>query len=106
VPNDGLIANLPDQCSVEVPVVADRSGFAPVRVGELPKQCAALNVINTTVAEFAVEGALNSDPTAVYRACCFDPLAAATCSLPEIKSMVEELLTAQQPFLPQFKHAT
>lgn len=106
VPNDGLITNLPDQCSVEVPVVADKSGLAPVRVGNLPKQCAALNVVNTTVAEFAVEGALDSDPTAVYRACCFDPLAAATCSLPEIKKMVDELLAAQRPFLPQFEHTT
>jgi alpha-galactosidase len=106
VPNRGLISNLPEDCSVEVPVVADRAGFSPIRVGALPKQCAALNVVNTTVVEFAVEGALNADPTAVYRACCFDPLAAAKCSLPEIKQMVKELFAAQQPFLPQFKHLT
>jgi alpha-galactosidase len=104
VPNDGLITNLPDQCSVEVPVLADRSGFSPVRVGALPLQCATLNAVNTAVVEFAVEGALNQDPTAVYRACCFDPLAAAKCSLPEIRQMVHELFVAQQPFLPQFKH--
>jgi alpha-galactosidase len=106
VPNDGLITNLPDQCSVEVPVVADKSGLSPVRVGDLPQQCAALNVVNTTVVEFAVEAALNSDPVALYRACCFDPLAAAVCSLPEIKKMVTELLEAQRPFLPNFKHVT
>jgi alpha-galactosidase len=106
VPNDGLITNLPDQCSVEVPVVADRSGASPIRVGDLPHQCAALNYVNTTVAEFAVEGALNSDPAAVFRACCFDPLAAAACSLPEIRKMVGELLEAQAPFLPSFKHKT
>jgi alpha-galactosidase len=106
VPNNGLITNLPDQCSVEVPVVADRSGLSPVRVGDLPKQCAALNVVNTTVAEFAVEAALNSDPVAAYRACCFDPLAAAVCSLPEIKQMVRELFEAQQPLLPRFRQLT
>jgi alpha-galactosidase len=106
VPNRGLIANLPDGCSVEVPVTADRSGFSPARVGALPQQCATLNVVNTTVVELAVEGALNGDPTAVYRACCFDPLAAATCSLPEIKQMVDELFAAQEPFLTQFKHRT
>ncbi len=106
VPNEGLISNLPDNCSVEVPVVADRSGVSPVHVGELPPQCAALNYVNTTVAELAVEGALNSDPTAVYRACCFDPLAAAKCSLPEIKQMVRELFEAQAPFLPSFNHTS
>jgi len=106
VANDGLITNLPDQCSVEVPVLADRAGVSPIRVGELPPQCAALNYVNTAVVELAVEGALNSDPTAVYRACCFDPLAAATCSLPEIKRMVGELFEAQAPFLPAFRHRT
>ncbi len=106
VANDGLIPNLPDGCSVEVPVLADRSGIAPIRVGDLPPQLAALNYVNTTVVELAVEGALNSDPTAVYRACCFDPLAAAACSLPEIKRMVGELFEAQAPFLPDFRHRT
>ena len=106
VPNDGLIGNLPDQCSVEVPVFADKAGVSPVRVGDLPAQCAALNYVNTTVVELAVEGALNSDPTAVYRACCFDPLAAARCSLPEIKRMVGELFQAQARFLPRFAHGS
>ena len=106
VPNRGLIDNLPHECSVEVPVTADRSGFTPARVGALPLQCAALNVVNTTVAEFAVEAALKGDPTAAYRACCFDPLAAATSSLPEIKQMVDEIFVAQQPYLPQFKKLT
>ncbi|MFB3880877.1 MAG: alpha-glucosidase/alpha-galactosidase [Armatimonadota bacterium] len=103
VPNTGLITNLPDQSAVEVPVVADRGGFHPIRVGELPKQCAALNLVNTTVVEFAVEAALNNDKEAAFRACCFDPLAAAKCSLPEIKQMVDELFEAQRPFLPQFE---
>jgi alpha-galactosidase len=52
----------------------------------------------------AVESALTGDPQAAYLACCYDPLAAAACSLAEIKQMVDELFRVQAPLLPQFKH--
>ena len=104
VPNTGVIANLPEGCCVEVPVVADRAGFRPLHVGALPLQCAALNQVNTVVTELAVEAAVNGDPQAAYHACCYDPLAAAACSLAEIKQMVDELFRVQAPLLPQFKH--
>ena len=106
VPNTGLIPNLPDQCAVELPVIATKAGFSPVATGPLPPQCAALNQINTTVTEFTVEAAINGDPQAAYLACCYDPLAAAKLSLAEIKQMVDELFQVQAPLLPQFKHLT
>jgi len=106
VPNTGLIPNLPQDCAVEVPVIATKAGFSPVYMGPLPPQCAALNNINTTVNELAVESAIKGDPQAAYLACCFDPLAAAALSLAEIKQMVDELFKAQAPLLPQFKHLT
>jgi len=106
VPNDGLIPNLPAKCGVEVPVIADRSGFSPIHMGPLPLQCAALNHINTMVTELTVESALTGDPVAAYQACCYDPLAAAKLSLAEIKQMVDELFQVQAPLLPQFKHLT
>ena len=106
VPNDDIIASLPDKCAVEVPVIADRSGFSAVHVGLLPPQCAALNYVNTMVTELTVEAALEGDPVAAYRACCLDPVAAAKLSLEEIKQMVDELFQVQAPLLPQFKHLT
>ena len=42
VPNDGIIDNLPRDCSVEVPCLVDRMGIQPTRVGALPPQLAAL----------------------------------------------------------------
>ena len=106
VPNDSIITNLPDKCAVEVPVIADRSGFSAIHVGDLPVQCAALNYVNTCVTELTVEAAVNGDPTAAYQACCLDPVAAAKLSLEEIKRMVDELFQVQAPLLPQFKHLT
>jgi len=104
VPNRSLITNLPEGAAVEVPVVADRTGFKGIHVGDLPPQLVALNHVNTMVVELAVESALNGDPVAAYHACCYDPLAAAKLSLAEIKQMVDELFRVQAPLLPQFKH--
>lgn len=106
VPNTGLITNLPEGCAVEVPVIADRSGFQPIHMGALPTQCAALNQVNTASIELTVESALTGDPTAAYQACCLDPVAAAACSLAEIKQMCDELFGVQAPLLPQFEHPT
>jgi alpha-galactosidase len=106
IPNTGLIANLPHESCVEVPMIADKAGFQGIHVGALPLQCAALNHVNTMVVELTVESALNGDPTAAYHACCYDPVAAAKLSLAEIKQMVDELFQVQAPLLPQFKHLT
>ena len=43
VVNDGLITNLPDGVAVEVPTLLDALGAHPMKVGDLPPQCAALN---------------------------------------------------------------
>ncbi len=104
VPNTGLITNLPEDVCVEVPVYADKRGFNPIHVGDLPLQCAALNNISVAVEEMAVEGCLTGDPTMIFRAICYDPLSAAVLSLPEIKQMVNEMLAQNRDYLPTFKH--
>lgn len=104
VPNTKLITNLPDDVCVEVPVFVDKAGLHPVHVGALPPQLVALNHLSVMTEEMAVEAALTGDPTLVYQACCYDPLAASVLSLAEIRSMVNELLEVNRPYLPQFKH--
>jgi alpha-galactosidase len=104
VPNTQLITNLPENVCVEVPVYVDRNGFRPVHVGALPPQCVALNHVSVMVEEMAVESALTGDPALVYHAIAYDPLTAAVLSLAEIKAMVNEMLSQNQPYLPQFKH--
>ena len=103
VPNEGIIPNLPHRCAVEVPVIADKSGFQAIHVGDLPPQLLALNQVNTAVSELAVEAAVTGDREAAYRACCLDPVAAAKLSLAEIKEMVDELFAVQAKLLPQFR---
>jgi len=102
VRNGGLIDNLPQDCCVEVPCLVDGNGVQPTAIGALPIQLAALNRTNVNVQELIVEAALTGDVEAVYHAVMLDPLTAAVCTLPQIRSMVDELLAAEAQWLPQF----
>ena len=102
VPNWGLIDNLPQGCCVEVPCLVDGNGVQPTTVGELPTQLAALNRTNVNVQELTMEAALTGDVEAVYHAVMLDPLTATVCTLPQIRSMVTEMLAAEAQWLPQF----
>jgi alpha-galactosidase len=102
VPNRGAIANLPEDCCVEVPCVVDGNGIQPTVVGPLPPQLAALNRTNVNVQELIVEASLSGDTDAVHHAVALDPLTAAVCTLPQIHALVDELLEQQRQWLPQF----
>jgi alpha-galactosidase len=56
------------------------------------------------IEEMTVEAALTGDPSLVYYACCYEPLAASVLSLAEIRAMVNEMLEQNRAYLPQFKH--
>jgi len=102
--NFGLIDNLPYGACVEVPIVASKRGFSPIKVGSLPPQVAILNYVNSMCEELAVEGSLTGDPIKVFHAICYDPLTSAVLSLAEIRDMVNEMFEANKEYLPQFKH--
>jgi alpha-galactosidase len=103
VPNAGLIEGLPHGCCVEVPCLVDAGGVQPTVVGAMPPQLTALNRTNVNVQELTVEAALTGGVEAVHHAVMLDPLTAAVCTLPEIRSMVTEMLDAQARWLPQFQ---
>ena len=101
--NDALITNLPQGCCVEVPVYADRLGLHPSVVGDLPAQCAALNLTNVVVQGLTVDASFSGDPEQIMQAVALDPLTSAVLTLREIRGMVSEMLEAQRAYLPQFK---
>jgi len=103
VRNDGYITNLPQGCCVEVPVFVDCRGLHPVRIGNLPPQCAALNQSNVTVQQLAVEAALTGDPEYAMQAIALDPLTSTVCTLKEARDMTREMLEAQSQWLPEFE---
>lgn len=101
--NGGMITNLPPDCCAEGPIYVDRTGLHKTIVGDLPSQCAALNLSNINVQRLAVEAALSGDPEHVVHACALDPLAGAVLTLKEIRDMASEMLAAEQQWLPQFE---
>ena len=103
VKNNGMISNLPADCCGEMAIMADGSGLHPTFVGELPPQCAALNLTNINVQRLAVLAAQSGEPETVVQACALDPLTMAKLTLREIREMTTEMLIAEGEWLPQFK---
>ena len=100
VRNDGMIANLPADCCAEGPIFVDRLGLHKTMVGELPAQCAALNLLNINVQRLAVLAAISGDPELIVHACALDPLTAAVLTLREIREMAADMLEAEREWLP------
>ncbi len=106
VTNGGMITNLPPDCCAEGPLFADGAGLHKTIVGDLPPQCAALNMTNINVQRLAVEAAITGDPEHIVHACALDPLTSAVLTLKDIREMASEMLAAQRQWLPQFEDKT
>jgi alpha-galactosidase len=101
VRNGGLITNLPQNCCVEVPCLVDKNGVQPTRLGALPPQLAGMSRMHVAVQELTVRAALEGNRDYVYQAAMLDPLVAATMPLDQIWAMVDEMLAAHNPSLPE-----
>ena len=101
--NTGLITNLPAKACVEVPCLVDASGIAPVVIGDLPEQCAALNRTNINPQLMTIEAAVTKMKEAVYQAAMLDPHTAAELSLDDIRSMCDDLFEAHKDWLPVYR---
>ena len=106
VRNDGLITNLPNGCCVEVPCFVDGVGLHPTVVGDLPAQCAALNLTNVNVQGLAVKAAIDGDPELAANAVALDPLTSTKVTLAEARDMTIEMLKAEAQWLPVFAGKT
>ena len=103
VMNTGLITNLPAKACVEVPCLADRSGFTPVYIGELPEQCAALNRTAINPQILTTEAVLTGRKDYIYQAAMLDPHTAAELSINDIVRMCDDLIKAHGKMLPELR---
>lgn len=101
--NNGIIDNLPQGCCVEVPCVIDRNGIMPVKIGNLPEQCAALNRTNINVQALTVKAVLENEKKYVYHAAMMDPHTAQVLSIEEIYALCDDLFEAHGDWIPLFK---
>jgi alpha-galactosidase len=105
VGNHGTISNLPADAIVEVPGYVDGNGINVPRVGDLPLGCAAVCNVSISVQRLAVEAGVSGDDVLLRQAMMMDPLVGAVCNPPEIWQMVDEMLVAGEPWLPQYRKA-
>ncbi|HHY83747.1 MAG TPA: alpha-glucosidase/alpha-galactosidase [Clostridiales bacterium] len=105
VVNNGTITNLPDDAIVEVPGYVDYNGINIPKVGDLPLGCAAVCNASISVQRLAVEAAVKGDDMLLRQAMMMDPLVGAVCNPPEIWDLVDEMLVAQEQWLPQYGKA-
>jgi len=74
----------------------------PCRVGDLPPQCAALNVTNINVQLLTVEAALSGRRDHIYHAAMLDPHTAAELPIDRIVAMCDELIERHGTWLPKY----
>ena len=102
VPNEGLIANLPPECVVEVPCHVDRNGVQPIKVGRLPPQLAAVIRSSVSVQELTVAAAMTRKREYIYQAALMDPHTAAELSPDQIWHLCDDLIEAHGTLLPAY----
>ncbi|MDV5168094.1 alpha-glucosidase/alpha-galactosidase [Photobacterium rosenbergii] len=102
VKNEGLIDNLPQGCCVEVACLVDANGIQPTAVGKLPSHLAALMQTNINVQTLLTEAILTENRDRIYHAAMLDPHTAAVLGIEEIYALVDELIEAQQDWLPNW----
>jgi len=103
--NNGVISNLPDDAVIEAPGYVDGNGINIPRVGDLPLGCAAVCNVSISVQRLAVEAAISGDDMLLRQAMMMDPLVGAVCNPKEIWQMTDEMLVAQEKWLPQYQEA-
>jgi alpha-galactosidase len=102
VRNNGCITNLPEDAIVEVPGYVDYNGVNIPIVGDLPLGCAAVCNQSISVQRLAVEAAVHGDVQLLKQAMLMDPLTGAVLNPPEIWALTDEMLLAQEKWLPQY----
>lgn len=101
VPNHGLIDNLPEGCSVEVPCLVDSEGIHPERIGAIEPHLAALMQTNINVQGLTVEAVLSGRRDHVYHAAMVDPHTAAELDISQIWAMCDDLIEAHGEYIPE-----
>lgn len=100
--NTGLITNLVKDACVEVPCLVNKLGIQPTVVGDIPVQCAAMNMTNINVQLLTIEAAVTKKKDAIYQAAMMDPHTASELSIDDIVALCDDLIEAHKGWLPEY----
>jgi alpha-galactosidase len=96
VPNEGLIADLPDWLVVEVPGTVSAAGVQGVPLGQLPRAFAGLLHNQVAVHDMTAEAVLTGSKQAVLQALLVDPIVDKCAGM---EALVDAMLEYQAEYL-------
>ncbi|MFN8514481.1 MAG: hypothetical protein U0232_24445 [Thermomicrobiales bacterium] len=102
LPNRGLVANLPPEAIVEVPLLLGAYGWRAFGVGDLPASILPYLTRRAATVELTVEAALTGDRAVALQALLADGWVR---SVAEAHALFDDLLQAHADDLPQFRPA-
>ena len=100
LPNTHQVSNLPEDCIIEAPAVADSRGFTALPQKPLPAGIAGTLATRMQWVETVVEAALEGSRDKFVQALILD---GAVDSVDTAIKLADELLQAQAKYLPQFQ---
>jgi len=101
--NNNVIKNLDNDCVIESTGYVTKKGLKMNKGITLPVQCASLCRTSIDVQRMAVKAAITGDIDLLKLSILQDPLVSSTCSTDDVWEMVDEMLVAQEKWLPQYK---
>ncbi len=101
--NHGTIPNLPPDAIVEVNTQVSAYGIRPIHVGPLPEALAAHLSKFVALERQMVRAALSGSRREALNAFIMEPTIAARLDLEQTEAMLDEMLAANERYLPQFE---
>lgn len=98
--NNGAIADLPYDSVVEISSIITSHGAEPLNWGKFSPSIRGLLQLMKSMEECVVEAAVNGDYNKLLQAFIMNPLITSGNSC---KEMLDEMLVANEKYLPQFK---
>jgi len=100
IPNNGLIANLPDWIVVEVPATVHADGVRGVPLGQLPRGFAGLLLNQAAVHDLTAEAVIHKSKAAALQALLVDPV---VNQYSHVEEMLATMITYQEKWLGYLK---
>ena len=100
IPNDGIIENLPQDLVIECSGTVNKNGIHGVKLGNIPKNIAAILRIEASIQDLCVEAILQESRQLAIDCIAID----VNCGSFEMaESIFNEMMEVQKKYLPSFK---
>jgi alpha-galactosidase len=100
IPNDGIIDNLPQDLIIECSATVDKNGIHGVKLGNIPKNIAAILRIEASIQDVCVDAILKESKDMAIACLAMD----VNCGSFEMaEAIYDEMIDVQKVYLPNFK---